>query len=272
MDNSTKRILILEENDALGSVMVDKLKTEGYVTQLVKDGKEGLEKIDTFAPDLILLDMMLPSLNGFEVLEALNKKGGLGSFPPVITLLNAGQHVEVSKILALGVKDYIIKSDFSPEEVLHKVENQLHSSGSSVEGDQLHEEGFRILIVEDDNFLRDLLARKLTHEKYDLLVAANGEEGLELAKNEHPSIILLDLILPGMDGFEVLTAIKADPNTANIPVIILSNLGQESDIDKAKKIGADEFLIKSNFSIDEVVAKMRKLMQEKGGQGAAVAA
>ena len=136
----------------------------------------------------------------------------------------------------------------------------------------MHETGFRILVVEDDNFLRDLLARKLTHEKYDLLIAANGEEGLELARNEHPSIILLDLILPGMDGFEVLTAIKADPNTANIPVIILSNLGQESDIDKAKKIGADEFLIKSNFSIDEVVAKMRKLMQEKGNQGVTVAA
>jgi len=268
MSNGTKRILILEDNDALGNVMVDKLKSEGYVTHLSKDGKEGLEKIDTFAPDLILLDMMLPSLNGFEVLEALNKKGGLGSFPPVIALLNSGQHVEISKILALGVKDYLIKSDFSPDEVLHKVENQLHSAGSVGKEDKLHEEGFRILVVEDDNFLRDLLARKLTHEKYDLLIAANGEEGLELVKNEHPSIILLDLILPGMDGFELLAEIKSNPDTANIPVIILSNLGQESDIDKAKKIGADEFLIKSNFSIDEVVAKMRKLMQEKSGQSA----
>lgn len=264
--NNTKRILILEDNDALGSVMVDKLKSEGYVTHLAKDGKEGLEQVDLFAPDLILLDMVLPSLNGFEVLEALIKKGGVGSFPPVVALLNSGQNVEISKILALGVKDYLIKSDFSPEEVLHKVENQLNTSGDSGTEDKLHGEGFKILIVEDDNFLRDLLARKLTHEKYNLLVAANGEEALELVKNEHPSIILLDLILPGMDGFEVLAEIKAAPDTANIPVIILSNLGQESDITKAKKLGADEFLIKSNFSIDEVIAKMRKLIQEKQGQ------
>lgn len=265
--NKNKRILILEDNDVLGNVMVDKLKSEGYITHLSKDGKEGLQQIDLFAPDLILLDMMLPSLNGLEILEALNKKGGPGSFPPVIVLSNSGQHVEISKILALGAKDYLIKSDFSPDQVLHKVENQLHTAGSGGEGGVLHGENFRILIVEDDNFLRDLLARKLTHEKFNLLVAANGEEAVELVKSEHPSIILLDLILPGMNGFEVLTEIRANPDTANIPVIVLSNLGQESDIDKAKKIGADEFLIKSNFSIDEVVAKMRKLIQEKQVQG-----
>jgi len=89
MSNGTKRILILEDNDTLGNVMVDKLKSEGYVTHLTKDGREGLEKIDTFAPDLILLDMMLPSLNGFEVLEALNKKGELFPLPetPVKTII-----------------------------------------------------------------------------------------------------------------------------------------------------------------------------------------
>ena len=122
--------------------------------------------------------------------------------------------------------------------------------------------GAKILAVEDDNFLRDLLARKLGHENAEFITAVDGENALKILETETPSIILLDLILPGMDGFEVLTKIKENPKTKDIPVVILSNLGQESDIQKAKQLGAAEFLVKANFSIDEVIGKIKEIIKE----------
>lgn len=262
IDKSSKRILVIEDNDMLGDIIMKKLQAEGYTAHIEKDGKAGLEQFDIFAPDLILLDIMLPTMNGYEILEALNKKLGPGMLPPIIVISNSGQPVEIGKVLELGAKDYLVKVDFSPDEVIAKVDAQLKIGTS--EGDEIFRDSkFKILVVEDDGFLRDLLSRKLTHEQHNLLIAADGEEGLELATSEHPSIILLDLLLPGMNGFEVLEKIRANEGTKDIPVIVLSNLGQESDIKRAREIGADEFLIKSNFSIDEVITKMKKLIQEK---------
>lgn len=119
---------------------------------------------------------------------------------------------------------------------------------------------FKILAVEDDNFLRDLLSRKLGKENSEFITAIDGEEALKILETETPSIILLDLVLPGIDGFEVLKKIRENPRTKDIPVVILSNLGQDSDIEKAKSLGANDFLIKANFSIDEVIEKIKTLI------------
>lgn len=115
----------------------------------------------------------------------------------------------------------------------------------------------KILIIEDDKFLRELIAQKLLTEGYDIAEAVDGEQGAKLAKSEKPDLILLDLILPGMDGFEVLGKIKEDVSTSQIPVIILSNLGQKDDIEKGLKMGANDYLIKAHFTPGEIIAKIK---------------
>ena len=115
----------------------------------------------------------------------------------------------------------------------------------------------KILIIEDDVFLNELMAKKLIEEGFDVLKAANGEEGLEQARQEKPDLILLDLILPGMDGFEILEKLKEDTETSSIPVIILSNLGQREDIERGFDLGADDYLIKAHFTPDEIVERAR---------------
>jgi two-component system alkaline phosphatase synthesis response regulator PhoP len=101
----------------------------------------------------------------------------------------------------------------------------------------------KILIVEDDRFLRELIARKLRNEGYEVIEAVDGEEGLKRIKEEKPDLVLLDLILPGIDGFEVLESAKKDSEIASIPVIILSNLGQREEIERGLKLGAIDYLI-----------------------------
>ena len=117
-----------------------------------------------------------------------------------------------------------------------------------------------ILIVEDDEFLRSLTAKRLEKENYHIEVAVDGENAISVIEAIHPSLILLDLLLPGKDGFEVLKKIRSTDATKAIPVIIFSNLGQKEDIEKAKALGVDDFLIKANFTLDDVVGKIKKLI------------
>ena len=118
----------------------------------------------------------------------------------------------------------------------------------------------KILIIEDDKFLRELLVKKVGSEGYEVVVATDGEEGLKMAKEEKPNLILLDLILPAMDGFEVLRQIKEAEETKHIPVIILSNLGQKEDIDKAVKLGAQDYMIKAHFTPGEITKKIKEIL------------
>ncbi len=117
-----------------------------------------------------------------------------------------------------------------------------------------------MLVVEDDTLLKDMLGQQLTKEGWQALHATDGEQALALAESEHPDIILLDLLLPGMSGFEILSTLKENDSTKDIAVIILSNLGQQEDIDKGIKLGAADFLIKSNFTLDEVSAKIKQVL------------
>jgi two-component system alkaline phosphatase synthesis response regulator PhoP len=117
----------------------------------------------------------------------------------------------------------------------------------------------KILIVEDEFFLRNILEKKLQAEGFDVILASDGVEAVEKTVKEVPDLILLDLILPKKNGFEVLEEIKKDPYLKDIPVIIISNLGQEIDIDRAKKFGVNEYLIKAHTSLDTVVEKIKEI-------------
>lgn len=118
----------------------------------------------------------------------------------------------------------------------------------------------KILIIEDDKFLRELISQKVGGEGYEVLGAIDGEEGLKMAGEVQPSLILLDLILPTMDGFEVLQKLKEGEITKTIPVIILSNLGQKEDIDKGMQLGATDYMIKAHFTPKEIVEKIRSIL------------
>lgn len=118
----------------------------------------------------------------------------------------------------------------------------------------------KILIVEDDTFLAGIYAHKFEKEGFEVLHAADGELGLTLAQKERPDLILLDILLPKLDGFEVLEKIKADAKLRATPIILLTNLGQKEDVDKGLKLGAADYLIKAHFMPAETVEKVKKVL------------
>ncbi len=119
----------------------------------------------------------------------------------------------------------------------------------------------KILIIEDDKFLRELIAQKLMREDFEVSEAIDGEDGIKKITEEKPSLILLDLILPGIDGFEVLSRMKEDSALSAIPVIILSNLGQKEDVERGLKLGAVDYLIKAPFTPGEIIEKIKANLQ-----------
>jgi DNA-binding response OmpR family regulator len=119
----------------------------------------------------------------------------------------------------------------------------------------------RILIVDDDAFLSGIYATKLELEGFEVLSARDGEEGVKTAAAEKPDLILLDVLMPKLDGFEALKRLKAEPATKDIPVIMLTNLGQKEDIEKGMQDGAVDYLIKAHFVPAEAVEKIKKVLK-----------
>jgi two-component system OmpR family response regulator len=115
----------------------------------------------------------------------------------------------------------------------------------------------KVLVVEDDDFLSLACKDKLEREGFEVILAHNGADGLEKITSEKPDLVLLDVALPEKTGFEVLDSIKKDDKLKNIPVIIISNLGQESDIIKGKKLGAVDYLVKASISMKKMIARVK---------------
>ena len=115
-----------------------------------------------------------------------------------------------------------------------------------------------ILVVEDDVFLAKIYKTKLSKEGFELSLAHDGEEALAQIKQRKPDMILLDLMMPKKDGFEVMEELAKDPECKKIPIIILSNLGQESDVERGLALGAKDYFVKANVSLNEIIKKITK--------------
>jgi DNA-binding response OmpR family regulator len=121
----------------------------------------------------------------------------------------------------------------------------------------------KILLIEDDPFLSSMYTTKFESDNFIVTAAEDGDKGLAMAEAENPNIILLDIMLPKMDGFEVLKKIKSNPRISQIPVILLTNLNQKEEIEKGMNLGAADYLIKAHFLPSEVVEKIKEILNKK---------
>lgn len=120
----------------------------------------------------------------------------------------------------------------------------------------------KILFIEDETALQKTLSAVMEQAGHTVVNAYNGEKGLELAKEAPPDLILLDLILPKMDGFSVLERLKSDDKTKNVPVIVLTNLESVEDVEKVIGLGATTYLVKANYNLDDIAKKINEVLQK----------
>ncbi|KKQ42903.1 MAG: Two-component hybrid sensor and regulator [Parcubacteria group bacterium GW2011_GWC1_38_17] len=122
----------------------------------------------------------------------------------------------------------------------------------------------KVLIIEDEDVLRNVLAKKLEKEGYEVIVAADGEAGMNSIRNENPDMILLDIMLPKKNGYQILEEMHGDEELKKIPVLVISNSGQPVEVRKILELGACDYLVKADFEPQEVIDKMRTCLSSKG--------
>lgn len=280
-----KKIVLIEDNEFLAKIILQKLKSLGAEAYHYTNGLEGLAGIRHFKPDLVLLDIMLPVMNGYEVLQIMQKESLTDKYP-VLIISNSGQPVELTRIHQLGARDYLVKADFTPDEVLDKARIILQLNPQPVEGRTQKEalirkqesgqefvsmpimskataetsDVIKILIVEDDPMLRNMLSMKLSRSSdITYMFVSEGDQAVETVRSFVPDVIVLDLMLPGMDGFEILSVLNNTIDIPRKPVVILTNKSDDSDRERAAELGVAKYLIKAVTDLTELVEILKKL-------------
>lgn len=239
----SKRILVVEDEPDIAELIRYHLEGNGYRVTTVARGEEALAKAGQEKPDLITLDLLLPDMDGFEVLQRLKSDQETADIPVVIVSIVPDR----KDGFRLGAVDYVTK----PID-----EGKLLSAiGAVLPKREV------ILVVDDDRDTAGLIQEVLNQAGFTVQTASNGLEALALARQEQPGLILLDLKMPKLDGYEVLKRLKRDRATQNIPVIVVTGSVTDEEVKRKRvlALGAAQFLTKP-FAIDDLVGEIKRVL------------
>lgn len=246
LSSDGKIVLVVEDDRQFSDLLAFYLRQEGYTPIQHFNGMGVLGQARELKPALITLDIMLPDLDGWDILRALKSDPQTKDIPVlIISVLEDGELA-----LSLGAVDYLVKPVGRDD--LQALLNRLATPESLARE-------FKVLLIDDDPDIVPLLREMLRAESCTLLSAHDGEEGLRLARSEHPDVILLDLIMPGMSGFEVLEKLRAEAETANIPVIVLTAKDVTAEERKLLNDHIQGLMRKSALTPQSLLAELRRL-------------
>lgn len=253
------KILVVDDEPGVLRFVAYALEAEGFEVVSAASGKEGLAKTETESPDLVILDVRLPDMSGLQVCKRIRAESQSAGVP--IILLTASTEV-LDKLhgLEAGADRYITKPVDSDELVV-KVQALLERTrrkapARSRDSDRQP----KLLLVEDEPNLSRLMTYAFEAVKYDVVAVGDGGAALEAVGREDPDVVLLDIALPDMSGLAVCEQLRANPNTADLPVIMLSVLIDVQDRIRGFKAGADEYLSKPVDS-DELIASVSAIVE-----------
>ncbi|MBU0514646.1 MAG: response regulator, partial [Proteobacteria bacterium] len=217
-----EKILVVEDHAVNRELVVDLLRIAGYLVSVAGTAEEGIHRAKEEPPDLILMDIDLPGMDGLTATRIVK------------------QAPETAHVTVVALTSHAMKGD----------------------AERAMEQAKRILVVDDEPRNRELLEAHLTPLGYQILVAENGKDAFEQVSSHAPDLILLDVMMPGLDGFEVARRLKGDAQTRHIPVVMVTSLREASDRVQALEAGADDFLSKP-VDKTELTARVRSLLQVK---------
>jgi DNA-binding response OmpR family regulator len=245
------KILVVEDDRDLALLLRRHLESDGYQVLLAGCGEDALWLAREERPQAVILDIMLPDLDGFAVLESLKAHPSTAPIPVVI----ASVLIEPEKGYALGAVDYLPKP-VSREQLLSAARQALAARQES--------QSYRLLVVEDDPDIRSMMREALTRQGYEVSTATSGREVLGEVARSQPDLILLDLKMPGMDGYEVIRQLKAGHDTQSIPIIVTtaSPLDKERDKIRVLGMGATQYITKP-LSLNSLISEIKKAISER---------
>ncbi|KPK02041.1 MAG: hypothetical protein AMK71_03600 [Nitrospira bacterium SG8_35_4] len=255
-----QKILVIEDNPTNLKLIRSLLGIANYEVIEAMDATTGIQLAQQHKPDLILMDIQLPGMDGLSATRALKKEPALKDIPVVAITAHAMQGDE-KKALDAGCRGYISKP-LDTRSFLEKIHQflQINKNVKQASSREVFRYKKRILIVDDEPVNVKVLEAKLPSDEYEVIRAYSGNEALEKAAEASPEVILLDIMMPEMDGYEVTRRLKADPKTSDIPIIIITALTGTKDKLKALDANAEEFISKP-VNTTELIARIKSMLR-----------
>jgi PAS domain S-box-containing protein len=239
-------VLVIEDNAQAAQLIQMYLQEAGYRTELAKDGMEGLEKAKHLRPHIITLDMILPVKDGWQVLKELKRHPICKDIPIIIISITDEKKLGFS----MGAVDYFVKPVNKDELVnaLSKIPLKL--------GATKKKNSPKVLIIDDDSTSAELIRVILEAEGYEVIKTQSGREGVRLAETEQPDLIILDLIMPEVSGFNVAYQLKQQPKTRKTPIIILTSMDVDDDTKEQMQGFISTIISKSRFTKHDLLREI----------------
>ena len=271
------RVLIVDDEAMNIKLFKAYLEIENYDILIAENGHEALVQVNRHAPDVILLDVMMPGLDGFEVTRRLKQNNDTAQIPIIlVTALSSDESKSrgldagadefltkpVNKAELLARVSSMIRLKRFQEQLCGRQQSQLQIDAPDDQPVSNHERVSTILVVEDNDKDALLLSKQLEHEPYVINRVTSGEAAIRKALNEPIDLILLDIMLPGIDGFEVCRRLKGDDQLSNIQIVVLTSLRDLECRIQGTELGADDYLIKP-VDPRELKARVRTLLKKK---------
>jgi signal transduction histidine kinase/CheY-like chemotaxis protein len=240
-------VLVVDDDATARELIAEQLKAEGFSVVTAAGGLEGLKLAKDLRPIAITLDVMMPDLDGWSVLAALRQDADLAEIPVImITILD-----EHRRGVALGAAGYLTKP--IDRERLHRMVSRFRASARPT----------RVLLVDDDKDQRERLRGWLEGEQWAVQESGNGREALSRLQADKPDVILLDLMMPEMDGFAVVAALQKEPRWRDIPVIVITARDLDAKERERLNSGVQSVLVKETFRPADLVERIRRLVLSK---------
>jgi DNA-binding response OmpR family regulator len=250
MQALNRSVLVVDDNEMNRDLLCRRMEQEGYHVAAASGGQQALDILSQERFDLMLLDLMMPDMDGFEVLQQRNQDPVRSNMP--VVMITADNDAEsVKRCIKLGAVDYVVKPinmAILKSRVwghIAKAHQQLNNGIGKV---SYATEGARILVVDDLELNRDLLANRLSKLGYIVKTAESADAALRVLGMEAIDLMLLDLMMPEVDGFQLLEQVKNNPRFVHLPVIIVSGEDSSNAMTRGLSLGADDYVVKPFYA------------------------
>ncbi len=273
------KIIVVEDDPMISEIYQKKFSESGFNVLVADSGEQALELVKKNKVDLILLDLIMPKMDGFEVIKRI-RSGNYNQKAKIIVFSNLSQKEDQDKAVKLGADGFIIKSDYTPSALISEVKrifnqrqeenkNEQKQMEKATKKEEVKKEekssqpkvAKRVLLIEDEDVFVEMFTKKLTEDGYVVESAKNGAWGLKEAMNKYFDILIIDMVMPAMNGDEIVMALKQNDKTKNVPIIVLSASVGDEVREKVEKMGISAFFVKTQLVPSELSKEVAKLLK-----------
>lgn len=255
----------------ISEIYQKKFVDSGFEVMVATTGEQVLTIAKNNPVDVVLLDLIMPKMDGFEVIEGLRKGEEYDKNIKIIVSSNLSQREDQEKAMQLGANGFVAKSEYTPSELVAEVGRLLYvydqqkknrtrlDENGNLKEDEKKENSKRILLVEDEEIFIEMFSEKLVQDGFEVVSARNGAWGIKEAFDKKFDLFIIDMVMPAMNGKEIVEKIKMDDRTKDVPIIVISASVEDQVANETKALGVSCFFTKTKITPSELSEKAQEL-------------